>query len=75
MNSQEPISPEIFEDIINNFIIDENSLLINYVEVHDVKLEYYASFEHYILDVTAYVKEGNFGENNTIINNVLKYFR
>jgi hypothetical protein len=65
MNSQEPISPEIFEDIINNFIIDENSLLINYVEVHDVKLEYYASFEHYILDVTAYVKEGNFGENNT----------
>ena len=65
MNPQEPISPEIFEDIINNFIIDENSLLVNYVEVHDVKLEYYASFEHYILDVTAYVKEGNFGENNT----------
>jgi len=65
MNPQEPISPEIFEDIINNFIIDENSLLVNYVEVHDVKLEYYASFEHYILDVTAYVKEGNLGENNT----------
>jgi hypothetical protein len=65
MNLQETISPEIFEDIINNFIIDENSLLMNYVEVHDVKLEYYASFEHYILDVTAYVKEGNLGENNT----------
>ena len=65
MNPQEPISPEIFEDVINNFIIDENSLLMNYVEVHDVKLEYYASFENYILDVTAYVKEGNLGENNT----------
>jgi hypothetical protein len=65
MNPQEPISPEIFEDIINNFIIDENSLLVNYVKVHDVKLEYYASFENYILDVTAYVKEGNLGKNNT----------
>jgi len=65
MNPQEPISPEIFEDVINNFIIDENNLLMNYVEVHDVKLEYYASFENYILDVTAYVKEGNLGENNT----------
>ena len=52
MNPQEPISPEIFEDVINNFIIDENSLLMNYVEVHDVKLEYYASFEHYILSYT-----------------------
>jgi hypothetical protein len=62
---EEPISPEIFEDVINNFIIDENSLLMNYVKVHDVKLEYYASFENYILDVTAYVKEGNLGENNT----------
>jgi hypothetical protein len=62
---EEPISPEIFEDVINNFMIDENSLLMNYVEVHDVKLEYYASFENYILDVTAYVKEGNLGENNT----------
>ena len=65
MNPQEPILPEIFEDVINNFIIDENNLLMNYVEVHDVKLEYYASFENYILDVTAYVKEGNLGENNT----------
>ena len=62
---EEPISPEIFEDVINNFMIDENSLLMNYVKVHDVKLEYYASFENYILDVTAYVKEGNLGENNT----------
>ena len=49
MNPQEPILPEIFEDVINNFIIDENNLLMNYVEVHDVKLEYYASFENYIL--------------------------
>ena len=65
MNSKEPIPPEIFEDVINNFIIGENSLLVNYVEVHDVKLEYYASFENYILDVTAYVKEGNLGENNS----------
>ena len=65
MNSKEPISPEIFEDVINNFIIGENSLLVNYVEVHDVKLEYYASFENYILDVTVYVKEGNLGENNS----------
>jgi hypothetical protein len=62
---EEPISPEIFEDVINNFMIDENSLLMNYVKVHDVKLEYYASFENYILDVTAYVKEGNLVENGS----------
>ena len=38
MNSKEPIPPEIFEDVINNFIIGENSLLINYIKVNDVKV-------------------------------------
>lgn len=65
MKNESQVSPEVFEDIINDFIIDENSLLMNYVEVHDVKLEYYASFEHYILDVTAYVKDGNLAENGS----------
>lgn len=59
MNPQEQISPEIFEDIINNFIIGEKSLLLNYVVVHDVDVEQKNNYEHYTLYVTAYVKEGN----------------
>jgi len=62
MNSQETISPEIFEDIINNFIINEKNLLVNHVVVHDVKVEYKNNYEHYILNVTVYVKEGSIVE-------------
>ena len=63
MNSKEPIPPEIFEDVINNFIIGENSLLINYIEVNDVKVEYDKSVgEHYILDVIVYLKDGSLSE-------------
>jgi hypothetical protein len=62
MNSQEQISPEIFEDIINNFIINNNSSIVNYIEVKDFKLEYDYMYEHYILDVIVYVKEGTLNE-------------
>ena len=62
MNSQETISPEIFEDIINNFIINEKNLLVNYVVVHDIKVEHKNKYEHYTLNVTVYVKEGNIVE-------------
>jgi hypothetical protein len=62
MNPQQPISPEIFEDIINNFIINEKNLLVNHVVVHDVKVEYKNKYEHYILNVTVYVKEGSIVE-------------
>ena len=59
MNDKELISPEIFEDIINNFIIAGKSLLLNYVVVHDVDVEQKNNYEHYTLYVTAYVKEGS----------------
>jgi hypothetical protein len=59
---EESISPEIFEDIINNFIINEKNLLVNHVVVHDVKVEHKNKYEHYILNVTVYVKEGSIVE-------------
>ena len=62
MSSKETISPEIFEDIINNFIINEKNLLVNYVVVHDIKVEHKNKYEHYTLNVTVYVKEGNIVE-------------
>jgi hypothetical protein len=58
MNLQEQISPEVFEDIINDFIVGENNLFINYVVVHDVKIQPDDNYEHYVLNVTVYVKEG-----------------
>jgi len=62
MSSKETISPEIFEDIINNFIINEKNLLVNYVVVHDIKVEHKNKYEHYTLNVTVYVKEGSIVE-------------
>jgi hypothetical protein len=59
MNNESQVSPEVFEDIINDFIVGENNLLINYVVVHDVKLNPDDNYEHYVLNVTVYLKEGN----------------
>lgn len=59
MKNESQVSPEVFEDIINDFIVGENNLLINYVVVHDVKLNPDDNYEHYVLNVTVYLKEGN----------------
>ena len=59
MRLQEQISPEIFEDIINDVIVGDKNQLINYIVVHDVKIEPNDNYEHYVLNATVYVKEGS----------------
>lgn len=57
--------PEMFEEVINNFIMTNKDSIVKYVKVNDIDIDYPEGWgeQRYILNVDVYVKEGLLGEN------------